>query len=47
MGEYYERFEKYLAPGLGIEDVIPFSSEKGDGVDEVWSLFKNMIGVEE
>lgn len=32
---------------LGIDDVIPFSSEKGDGVDEVWGLFKQMIGVEE
>lgn len=32
---------------LGIDEVIPFSSEKGDGVDEVWGLFKQMIGVEE
>ena len=32
---------------LGIDEVIPFSSEKGDGVDEVWSLFKQMMGVEE
>ncbi len=32
---------------LGIDDVIPFSSEKGDGVDEVWTMFKEMIGVEE
>lgn len=32
---------------LGIDNVIPFSSEKGDGVDEVWDLFKQMIGVEE
>ncbi len=32
---------------FGIDEVIPFSSEKGDGVDEVWSLFKQMIGVEE
>lgn len=32
---------------LGIDDVIPFSSEKGDGVDEVWTMFKQMIGVEE
>ena len=38
---------KLIKDTLGIEDVIPFSSEKGDGVDEVWSLFKNMIGVEE
>ena len=28
---------------LGTDNVIPFSSEKGDGVDEVWSVFKNMI----
>lgn len=32
---------------LGIGDVIAFSSEKGDGVGEVWTLFKQMIGVEE
>lgn len=32
---------------LGVDNVIPFSSEKGDGVDEVWNLFKQMIGVEE
>ncbi len=32
---------------LGIDNVIPFSSEKGDGVEEVWTLFKQMIGVEE
>lgn len=32
---------------LGTDRVIPFSSEKGDGVDEVWSLFRQMIGVEE
>ncbi len=32
---------------LGIDEVIPFSSEKGDGVDEVWTMFKQMIGVEE
>lgn len=32
---------------LGTENVIPFSSEKGDGVDEVWALFKQMIGVED
>ena len=38
---------KLIKDTLGIEDVIPFSSEKGEGVDEVWSLFKNMIGVEE
>ena len=38
---------KLIKDTLGIDEVIPFSSEKGDGVDEVWSLFKNMIGVEE
>ena len=38
---------KLIKDTLGIEDVIAFSSEKGDGVDEVWSLFKQMIGVEE
>lgn len=31
---------------LGTENVIPFSSEKGDGVDEVWSVFKKIIGEE-
>lgn len=38
---------KLIKNTLGIDEVIPFSSEKGDGVDEVWSLFKQMIGVEE
>lgn len=38
---------KLIKDTLGIEKVIPFSSEKGDGVDEVWNLFKQMIGVEE
>ena len=38
---------KLIKSTLGIDEVIPFSSEKGDGVDEVWSLFKQMIGVEE
>ena len=38
---------KLIKDTLGIDDVIPFSSEKGDGVDEVWDLFKEMIGVEE
>ena len=38
---------KLIKDTLGIDDVIPFSSEKGDGVDEVWALFKEMIGVEE
>ena len=38
---------KLIKDTLGIDEVIPFSSEKGDGVDEVWSLFKQMIGVEE
>ena len=38
---------KLIKDTLGIDEVIPFSSEKGDGVDEVWTLFKNMIGVEE
>lgn len=38
---------KLIKQTLGIEDVIPFSSEKGDGVDELWNLFKDMIGVEE
>lgn len=38
---------KLIKDTLGIEEVIPFSSEKGDGVDDVWSLFKQMIGVEE
>lgn len=38
---------KLIKSTLNIDDVIPFSSEKGDGVDEVWDLFKNMIGVEE
>ena len=38
---------KLIKDTLNIDEVIPFSSEKGDGVDEVWSLFKNMIGVEE
>lgn len=38
---------KLIKDTLEIDEVIPFSSEKGDGVDEVWSLFKNMIGVEE
>ena len=37
---------KLIKDTLQIDDVIPFSSEKGDGVDEVWSLFKEMIGVE-
>ncbi len=32
---------------LGEENVIPFSSEKGDGVQEVWHEFKIMIGEEE
>lgn len=32
---------------LGEENVIPFSSEKGDGVDQVWHEFKIMIGEEE
>ena len=38
---------KLIKDTLNIDEVILFSSEKGDGVDEVWSLFKNMIGVEE
>ncbi len=38
---------KLIKDTLNMDEVIPFSSEKGDGVDEVWSLFKNMIGVEE
>ena len=38
---------KLIKDTLGIDEVIPFSSEKGDGVDEVWDLFKKMIGVEE
>ena len=38
---------KLIKDTLEIDEVIPFSSEKGDGVDEVWALFKNMIGVEE
>lgn len=38
---------KLIKDTLGIDEVIPFSSEKGDGVDEVWGLFKDMIGVEE
>ncbi len=38
---------KLIKSTLNIDEVIPFSSEKGDGVDEVWDLFKNMIGVEE
>lgn len=38
---------KLIKDTLGIDEVIPFSSEKGDGVDEVWELFKDMIGVEE
>ena len=38
---------KLIKDTLNIDDVIPFSSEKGDGVDEVWDLFKKMIGVEE
>ena len=38
---------KLIKDTLNIDDVIPFSSEKGDGVDEVWNLFKKMIGVEE
>jgi len=38
---------KLIKDTLEIDEVIPFSSEKGDGVDEVWTLFKNMIGVEE
>lgn len=38
---------KLIKDTLRIDEVIPFSSEKGDGVDEVWTLFKNMIGVEE
>lgn len=38
---------KLIKDTLGIDEVIPFSSEKGDGVDEVWNLFKQMIGVEE
>lgn len=37
---------KLIKDTLGIDEVIPFSSEKGDGVDEVWDLFKQMIGVE-
>lgn len=37
---------KLIRDTLGIDEVIPFSSEKGDGVDEVWDLFKQMIGVE-
>ena len=38
---------KLIKDTLGIEEVIAFSSEKGDGVDEVWNMFKEMIGVEE
>lgn len=38
---------KLIKETFGIDDVIAFSSEKGDGVDEVWNLFKQMIGVEE
>jgi len=38
---------KLIKDTLGIDEVIAFSSEKGDGVDEVWDLFKQMIGVEE
>ena len=38
---------KLIKDTLGIDKVIPFSSEKGDGVDDVWNLFKQMIGVEE
>lgn len=38
---------KLIKDTLGIDEVIPFSSEKGDGVDDVWNLFKLMIGVEE
>lgn len=32
---------------LGTKNVIPFSSEKGDGADEVWKAFKKMIGDEQ
>lgn len=38
---------KLIKDTLGIDNIIPFSSEKGDGVDEVWSLFKQLIGVED
>lgn len=38
---------KLIKDTFNIDYIIPFSSEKGDGVDEVWSLFKQMIGVEE
>ena len=38
---------KLIKDTLGINDVIPFSSEKGDGVDVVWEMFRQMIGVEE
>jgi len=38
---------KLIKETLGTDFVIPFSSEKGDGVSEVWSIFKEMIGVNE
>lgn len=37
---------KIIKETLGTDNVLPFSSEKGDGVLEFWDLIKRMIGDE-
>ena len=37
---------KIIKETLGTDNVLPFSSEKGDGVLEFWEMIKRMIGDE-